>query len=267
MITSTSSLSSTATGPDAGPGAAAPSAAQRILRAARLLFANKSTLIGMPLMILGIIFVATYLVWLLVSVNVARAGGTPDGTDIYVGGGSFFVVIYMLVAAIQAMSLTFRFAQGFSVTRRDFYLGSALAFLGLSAGYAAIMAVFGWIEDLTDGWGLHGQMFSLHYLGLTSPLETFLVFFFSILFCSVVGMAVATLYVRWRAWGILGFFAGLVFLIIGLLTLFTLSNAWPQVGAWLVTSGTVGVATWLLLPTLIAGVIGYFVLRRATPAA
>lgn len=238
-----------------------PGPLERVVRVARLILVNKSTMFVTPLLILAIIFLATLSIWWVISATVPAS--ELEGS--FVGGGSSFVVIYMLVAAVQAINLTFRFAQGYSVTRRDFYLGSALAFLGISVGYAVLLGVLGWIENVTGGWGTGGQMFSLYYLGLENPFQTFYVYFMALLFFTFIGMAIATLYVRWRMYGLLGFFTGLTFLIVGLVALFTLTRTWSQVGAWFAANGAVGVATWLLVPAVIAGVIGFFILKKATP--
>ena len=45
----------------------------------------------------------------------------------------------------------------------------------------------------------------------------------------------------------------------------TFTDSWPSVGAWLVQNGAVGVAAWSIVPTLLAAVTGFFILRRATP--
>ena len=66
----------------------------------------------------------------------------------------------LMVVAVQAMSATFRFALGMSVTRRDYYLGTALYFTMLSVVYAAGLTALGGIERLTDGWGLDGYFFA-----------------------------------------------------------------------------------------------------------
>lgn len=243
-----------------------PGPLRRILNVARLILVNKSTIFGLPLLILTVIFVGSLLVWWIVGVSIARSGvDVADGESVYIGGASFFLVVYMLVVAVQAINLTFPFAQGYSVTRRDFYLGSALAFVGLSVVYAILMAVLGSIEDATSGWGLNGQMFSVRFLGVMDPVAAFYFFFMALLFFFFIGAAVATLYVRWRMFGLLGFFTGLTFLLIGLIALFTLTNTWAQVESWFAANGAVGVATWSLVPTALAGIAGFFILRKATP--
>ncbi|WP_369960707.1 hypothetical protein [Leifsonia sp. EB34] len=47
--------------------------------------------------------------------------------------------------------------------------------------------------------------------------------------------------------------------------LITLTGSWPAVGAWFVANEPVGVTAWLLIPTALAALAGFAVLRRATP--
>ena len=44
-----------------------------------------------------------------------------------------------------------------------------------------------------------------------------------------------------------------------------LHGSWPAVGEWFAAMGPIGVVAWLLVPTALAAVAGYFILRRATP--
>lgn len=243
-------------------------ALQRILNVAKLHLVNRGAVLWLPLFIMSVIWTASMLIWWIVSVLVERAGGTGDGDGpIIMGGANSFLVIYMLVVAVQAINLTFPFAQGYSVTRRDFYLGSALTFLGLSLFYAVLMSGLAWLEAATSGWGLNGYMFGLGMLGILELAQTFYVYLLALLLFFFVGAAVAAMYVRWRTWGIVGFFTGFGFLVIGLIALATFTDSWGAVGEWLMANGAVGVASWSLVVTAAAGVAGFFILRHATPRA
>ncbi|HRN29409.1 MAG TPA: ABC transporter permease [Terrimesophilobacter sp.] len=238
----------------------------RVVSVARLHLVNRNGVLWLPLFIMSVIWVSSMLIWWIVAINLNRAG-MEAGNDgvIVMGGASSFLVIYMLVVAVQAVNLTFPFAQGYSVTRRDFYLGSALAFVGLSLFYSVLMTALGVLEEATSGWGLGGYMFGLGQFGVTGLSRTFYLYFMALLFFFFLGMAVAAMYVRWHAWGITGFFAGLGFLIIGLIALATFTESWPQVWAWIFENGAIGIATWSIVPTVIAAVAGFLILRRATP--
>jgi hypothetical protein len=241
-------------------------AAERILNVVRLHLVNKMTTIYVPWMIMAFIFLVNYTIWWLIFANLDPADLADARDGIQFSGASGYIFVYMLVVAVQAINLTFPFAQGYSVTRRDFYLGSALTFVGLSALYGLAITVLGAIERATHGWGLGGSMFAPVYFGSgENLLESFYVTFLAFLFFFFVGTATATVYVRWRANGMLVFFACLVLVVLGLVVLTTFTGSWPAVGTWFVAAGPIGVATWTLVPTALAALVGFFILRRATP--
>ncbi len=238
---------------------------KRILSVARLHLTTKFTILVLPLLILGFIFLVNYLIWVLIAA-VAEPDGMESATDgIQFSGAASFIFVYMMVVAVQAVNLTFPFALGYSVTRRDFYLGSSLTFVLLSVYYALIMTVMAALERWTDGWGLHGSMFNVIYFRADNALLQFVLFLLGFLFFFFIGAATSSVYVRWRANGMYVFFAVLTLLLIGLVALTTVTESWPQVGAWFVENGAMGVALWSLVPTALAALTGFALLRKATP--
>jgi hypothetical protein len=221
-------------------------------------------IIQTPAIILALIFLANYAVWAIIeSAAGADSAAAVDGTQW--SGAATFIFVYMTVVAAQAITITFPFALGYSVTRREYYLGTSLLFLLVSAGYAVAMAVLAAIEDATGGWGLGGHMFTAIYFGNEGALQRLFVFFSLFLFFLFAGAAIATIYMRWRMYGMIAFWAALAVVLIGLIALATYTRSWPAVGAWFAGNGATGVAAWLLLPTAVAAVTGYVVLSRATP--
>jgi hypothetical protein len=237
------------------------SGGQRIWNVARLHFTNKWQTIGVPSLAMGVIFLANLVIWWLV--RTAQQPG--DQTNSYYNGASFYLFVYMLVVAIQAMSRTFPFALGFSVTRRDYYLGTLLAFVIYSIGYGAALTLLSYIEELTQGWGVGLTVFQTVlfdsgslWLRLFIYVAAFLIFF-------LIGMVCGTVYVRWRANGLITLGVTVTLLVIGSVALATVTKSWVRVGDWFVTAGAVGVTAWLLLFSILFGIVGYFILRRATP--
>ncbi|WP_368498840.1 hypothetical protein [Herbiconiux sp. A18JL235] len=246
---------------------AAPRTSSRVVPVLRLHLINRFTVFVLPWLILGFIFLVNFLIWWIIS----RAAGPGSGQDVSDGlqysGASFYIFVYMTVMGVQAVALTFPFALGYSTTRRDFWLGTSLAFVLLSALYAAGMTVLAGLETATNGWGFHGQMFTAIYFGGADATwyTRFFLFFTGFLFFFFVGAVVATIYQRWRVNGMLVFFASLILLLVGIAALITLTNGWPAFGQWFVEHGPVGVMLWSLVPTALSGVLGYLILRRTTP--
>jgi hypothetical protein len=245
---------------------ARPAPPNRILAIVRLHFVNPATTITVPWLILGFIFVVNLAIWAIIFSSVSDQQDRADAQEgLNWSGASFYIFVYMTIVAIQAINLTFPFAQGYSVTRRDFYLGTSIAFVLLSAMYAAGLTVLSLIEDATDGWGLGGHMFTSVYFGVGEWYVRFGLFFTIFVFFFFLGAVFAAVYVRWRANGMIALWAAITLAIVALVALVTFTDSWPAVGTWFVETGVNGVILWTLLPTAIAAVTGYFVLRRATP--
>ncbi|CAN5237493.1 hypothetical protein BH11ACT4_BH11ACT4_12520 [soil metagenome] len=244
----------------------APSTAvQRIGRVVRLHFANPWTTITLPWIILGVIFLANLAIWEIIFIAATNAGDKRDIADgMQYSGSSFYIFVYMAIVAIQAINITFPFALGYGVTRRDYYLGTAVNFVILAAIYSAGLTVLGIIERATNGWGIGGRMFTAVYFG-DNWLQNFYIFFVGMLFFFFAGAAFGAVFVRWKGTGLTFVFIGLGALVIGVMALIGLTGSWAAVGSFFASAGLVGSLSLSLLITAVAGVAGFLVLRRATP--
>jgi len=239
--------------------------AQRVINVVKLQFANPWTTLILPWMILGIIFLANLAVWAIIFTAAPLEDRAEALEGLQWSGASTFIFVYMMVVAVQTIAVTFPFALGYGVTRRDYYLGSALAFVILSVMYSVGLTILSVIEQATNGWGLGGRMFTAIYFGDGGWVSRLFIFFVLFLFFFFVGAAIATVWVRWKANGLTAFFVALGAVLIGAAALITLTSSWGQVGSFFASSGFVGSYAWSLVITVLAGVLGFFILRRATP--
>ncbi len=235
----------------------------RIWNVVRLHVANPAPTLVVPWLITAAIFLITLAIWGIVT-QAAGAGNIEEGAFTYNGGISW-IFFFMTVVAIQAMNLTFRFALGFSVTRRDFYLGSALYFVLLSLMYATGFTVMAALETATNGWGVEGRFFSPFVLQDAPLVTVWFVFVMGIALFLFLGSAVATVWVRWRAYGLYAFFIGLAVVLVGGAWLVTTAARWPDVGRFFTENSLAALAAWTLPVTLVSALVGFFILRRATP--
>ena len=241
-----------------------PGAAGRILNVVRLHLVNVRQIFVVPWLIMAFIFALSVAIGWIVRASLSPADLADANSGMQYSGAIGYFLVYMLVIAVMAINQTFPFAQSYSVTRRDFYLGTLVAFAGLSVVYSIAVTVLGWLEDVTNGWGFGVTLFSPEYLG-PNLLQRFYVSLVLFLFFFVIGMAVASVYLRWKVNGMLIFFATLVLLIVGFIALIAATASWSAVGQWFVMTGFVGVISWTLVPTSVAAIFGYLLLRWATP--
>ncbi len=239
-----------------------PNAARRVLNVARLHLVNRVQIIVQPWLIMSFIFAISLLIGWIVRVSLSPADFAE--ANLQFGGAFGFFLIYMLVLAVMAINQTFPFAQSYSVTRRDFYVGTVLTFLGLSVAYSILITFLGWIEDLTNGWGARVALFSPDYFS-SNLAERLFVTVVLFVFFLMTGMAIASVYMRWRVNGMLIFFGVLTLILVGLAALATFTEQWPTVGTWFAAMGLTGVVAWTLVPSALCTVAGYLLLRKATP--
>ncbi len=231
----------------------------------RLHFTNPWGSIVVPWMVLGVIFVFTLAITGIVRANLqpAEAGDFSEGFS-YSGSVSY-IFIYMMVVAIQAISITFQFALGFGVTRRNYYLGSAVFFGILSVGYTIAFTLLAWIEELTNGWGVGAPMFTAVYFGDGAWWQRSLIYLVGLLFCFFSGALFAAVWVRWKSYGVMITIGLILILLIGTFGIFSIGDNYLIRGWWFDTFDYFGNVMWLLVPTAFNGVIGYLLLRKATP--
>lgn len=250
---------------------AAPAArplGRRLASVVRLHVANPFTIFWTPLLVVGVIFVISLMIWWLVR---TLSPNDPDTVaDVSQGfqysGSGLWIFVYMMVVAIMAMNSSFAFALGFGSTRRDYVAGTILTFLGLSAVYALIYSGLAAVEDATGGWGLGGAMFTTFFTGIDSPwaLRLFHTFALFVFFFSA-GSVFGAIYVRGKARALVLFFAALALVLAGLVALFTLTESWPAFGEFFVTVGFTGAYALSLVLSAISVAATVIILRRATP--
>jgi hypothetical protein len=250
------------------PQATAPhhSFLARIWRVVQLHLVDRRTYIGIPWLIVGAAFVISIIVSNIIGFATGQGLGGVEATESQ--RYSWAVLApqwYLIVVAVQAIAFGFPFALGFSVTRREFYLGTSLLFVLISAFNSVAFTLLTQIEQVTHGWFMGTYMFNALWFGQSGWYVDLLSFFVMQMLVFFVGASVATIYMRWRMPGMLVFWVSFALLILGTIAAITFSSSWPAVGTWFVAQGTAGIFTWLLIPMAVAAVGGFLALRRATP--
>ena len=245
-------------------GTDAPRSASRVLPVARLIVANPWTTLIQPWLILAVIFVANWAIWAMIAGATTGADRRDAIDGFQYSGAIFYVFAYMLVVGVQAMNASFAIALGLGASRRDFYLGTLLAFVGISTVYAVGFTALAEVEDATGGWGLGGRLFAPVYLGEHLPVAArFWTYLVGLLFFFVAGSCFGAVFVRWGRNGLVTFLAALALAGVGVAAIVTVSGRWAAIGSALVAAGALGVATALLVPAVLGAGVGYLVIRRA----
>jgi hypothetical protein len=241
---------------------------RRLWNVARLHAANPFTIFYTPLLVVGLIFVLSLVIWWLVRTLVPSdpESVAEVGQGFQYSGAGLWVFVYMMVVAIMAMNYSFSFALGFGSTRRDYVLGTILTFVGLSALYSVVYALLAAVEEWTDGWGLGGSMFTLFVTGVDVPwwVRLFHVFALFVFFFSI-GSVFGAIYVRGGPRTLILFFAVLALVLVGAIALLTVTESWGAFGDFFATVGLTGVYALSLVVSAVAAGSAYLVLQKATP--
>lgn len=242
-----------------------------IWRIVRLHAVNPTVFFGVPWIILGGAWAVTMLISLIINAGtgvsvVLGPGPAPDDID---GMRYSWAVLspqwYLVVVGVQAIGLTFSFALGFGATRRDFWLGTSLMFVLVSVMYAAAIATLVQVEMATGGWGLGAHMFDALWYGQTNWFVDFYTTFALQLLVLFIGASVTAVYMRWRMRGMLILLFTWIAVVLTVVAGLTWSGSWPTVFTWFGGLGIVGAFTIPLVFAAVFAVVGYLVIRRATP--
>jgi hypothetical protein len=250
-----------------------PRRSSRVLAVTRLHFVNRFGVFVLPNLIMLLVLAVNVLIWL--ALYVAASGDKARANiseSLQYSGAGFYIFVYMMVFAVQSIAITFPFAQGYGVTRRNYWAGTAVSYLVLSVAYAAALTVLGGIEELTGGWGFGGHMFTAVYYGDGPWYARFIVFLGLMLLAFFTGSMFASVYLRWRATGLVTAFLLLGVLGAGATALVIATNAESWIFDVTFTTTVTARATthafrvvWLVAFAALCAAVGFLVLRRTTP--
>lgn len=233
---------------------------KNILNVARLQLVNKATYIWVPLIVTGGAWlVSTLIFWII------RANTPADAFIEGVSGAGQAPIWVFLYVGITSLTNTFPFALAMSVTRRSFYLGTALITAAASAGLATLYSILRPIEIATNGWGVGNYMFAIPWLRDYAWWQGWLLVFILPLVMFVIGFWFAAIYKRYGApVGTLAWIA-VSLLIIAAVAVITWQRWWPEVGAWFGAQTPASAAAWIAGLVVVLGASSYLSLRRLTP--
>jgi len=229
----------------------------RVLSAARLHFARPLVVLGIPWLIVLSSFALNAVVWGTTPVSESDSAGT---------GGLATLYVTVIVVYVQAVTQLLPFGMGMGLSRRAFYLGTALAAVVQAGGYALVLTVVGVLEDATGGFGLGLDFWRPAPILVHNPLIQFVVYAVPLIACAAMGAGLGVVFKRWGPAGLYALAVGAVAVAIGALALIGWLDAWQQVGGWFADQTLLTFAVALpLLVTAVVGALSFAGLRRVVP--
>jgi hypothetical protein len=182
-------------------------------------------------------------------VSVANTDGRSTGAL-----SSFFILFFVL--GLQSIGRSLPFGLALGVSRRSFYLGTALLAVGLACADGLALTALQAIERATGGWGAHIGFFRVAYL-LNGPWYlTWLTSFVGLTLLFAYGMWFGVVCRRWGLTGTLVFIAAQVTVLLAVALVVTWAHGWAGVGHFftgLTAAGLTGLLAVLAVALLAGG--------------
>ncbi|TLF80922.1 ABC transporter permease [Nocardia cyriacigeorgica] len=216
--------------------------------------------VAWPLLIawpVGILLVAFLIPWVIFAL--------VDTDETSITGSVSAVLGFTLAFYTGAMTQTFPFALGMSVTRRDYFAATLLVAAAQIFGTAVVLWGLGLIEEATDGWGVKMVMFDVPGQFTGNPLIQLATYLAILALIGGVGLVTGALYQRWRVTGLYTFLATLLLGLGVAAIVITWQSWWPEVGRWF--ADTPRAVPMVLLPAVLALACtagAWATIRRAT---
>lgn len=230
----------------------------RVLAAARLHLLRPLVTLGVPWLVAGTSFALTLALW-------ATVGIGEENPDAFAGGVTALYAT-LLVAYVQAVTRLLPFAMGISISRRAFFLGTALIIVGQSLVYGVLLSALVSLEGATGGWGASLQFWAPGGIDVDNPLLQVAVSGAPLLAFAAVGVGIGIVFKRWGQTGVWTLVVLSMLVLGGLAVLISWAGAWADLGGWLADRSLVALA--VAVPAALAAVVAllsYPGIRRVVP--
>jgi hypothetical protein len=197
-------------------------------------------------------------------VNVVISLLAPTGPHGIYTGGLASIYVFLLLCGSLSMTRALPFGLMLGVSRRVYYLGTALMVVALGVVYGLGLTVLQIIERATDGWGVSLHFFRIPWIMDGPWYETWLTSFVLLVVFFLYGMWYGLVYRRWNLTGLTTFIAAQV--LVGLLVLVVVSatHSWSSVGQFFTTVTALALTGVLAVVAAAMGAGGLSTIRRVT---
>src|SRR4051794_34493268 len=229
----------------------------RVMGAARLYATRPQDSLAVPWLVVLSSFAVNVAIWGFGNLRNTPGAGTGGLSALYIA-----VTIFLVQAVVQL----FPFGMSLGLSRRTFYVGTALIALVQAVGYGVVLTALTAVENATGGWGVGLHFFAPYGLDRLNAAEQFLIFGSIMLACAFLGIAIGVVAKRWGATGLWALGIGALLLCGGAAVLITGLHSWTDLGNWLVARSALTLALVLAgTVALLSAGLSYTGLRRAVP--
>lgn len=162
------------------------------------------------------------------------------------------------------MTRSLPFGLMLGVSRRTYYLGTALLVTALGVVYGLGLTVLQAVERATGGWGLSLHFFRVPWIMDGPWYQTWLTSFVLLVLFFLYGMWYGLVFRRWSMPGLVAFIAAQVLVILAAVVAVSMTDNWPAVGHFFVTLTAPALTGVLAALAVALGLGGFTSIRRVT---
>jgi hypothetical protein len=197
-------------------------------------------------------------------VNLVIASQVAPDVNSYYTGGLLSIYVFLLICGALSMTRSLPFALMLGLSRRSYYLGTALLVVCLGIVYGLALAVLQVIERATEGWGV-----DMHFFRIPGILDgpwylTWLTSFVLLVLFFLYGMWYGLVYRRWSLPGLVAFIAAQILVVLAVVVAISMTDSWHAFGDFFSTATASGLTGVLAAITVAMGVGGFTTLRKVT---
>lgn len=230
-------------------------------RVVRLHFADRTTMLWTPPIILAGVAAVCVVIFLLLNwFTPATAAELSEGFR-YNQAAIWSWPGFAVTIGVYAYARTMPYAIGMmGSTRRHYWAGTALWVVLQAVYLATLMGLFLLVEQATGHWFTGARMFDVYALGNGSLLDTLVIGFGIGLASVAVGAALAAIYLRWGQLGALVGGAGALLVLLAVLGLILASGT--DVVTFFSTDTFLRITAVLVVLAAVATAVSWLVMRR-----
>jgi hypothetical protein len=197
-------------------------------------------------------------------VNLAIAAVVPPSAHGYYTGGLLTIYIFLLICGTLSMTRSLPFGLMLGVSRRGYYLGTALLVVLLGALDGLGLTVLQAIERVTGGWGMGVHFFRVPWIMDGPWYQTWLMSFVLLELFFLYGMWYGLVFRRWNLPGLLAFIAAQITLALAVVVVVSMTHDWHAFAHFFTTVTALTLTGVLAAIALTMGFGGFTTLRRVT---
>lgn len=197
-------------------------------------------------------------------VNVVVVGVASSGSGDRYSGGIAAIYAIQFVLGVLSMTRTLPFGLFLGLSRRTYYLGTALTIGAMGVGYGLVLTGLKVVEEATGGWGMQEHFFRVPWL-FDSPWYLYwLTSFVLLVLWFLMGMWYGLVYRRWNVVGLAVFGGAQALVLLAVVILLSLTGSWPAVWNFFGTVTAIGFTGVLAAVAVLLGLGGLVTIRRVT---